>query len=305
VTQLTPEPTPQRNIFIIFGQGFYLYFKSAKFLLAMTVLAFLPVFVFRMFLPSHYAEAFAEFSVLWQYYVGGGQMYTADLIAAAGNGASIYALLHFAVGLAFLPLMVGATTYLASCKLEDKQPNFNDMFAQVMPRFPGMLATTAIVAGLMFGLLVLTGGTFFVGIPIYFMVTLIFFMHVTADVGRWGLNAMSISRFLVRGRWFKVFFITLLILLTGMGTFVILTAFGGLLGVSASPFAELPFFLAQQFVLSYFMLVFALWYFDTKSLHQRNLEAMEKMVFQQLKDHMENFDFPERPKDNSQDNDKS
>ena len=295
------EDKTHKSIFVIFGQAFSLYFKSAKFLAVMTVLAFLPVFIFRMFLPERYVEAFANFQTLWQYYLSGGNIHTSDIMSAISGDATMYAMIHLGIGIAFLPLMVGATIYLAACHLEEKPPNFSDMFNMVMPRFPAMLATTAIVTAIIMGLLFLTGGTFLMGIPIYIMVTLIFFMHVTADVGRWGLNAMSISRFLVRRRWFRVFFISLFILIAFAIASISLSTLGNFLGVSASPFTELPFFLLQQFMLSFFLVVFALWYFDTKKLHQRNLKAMEKAIFDQLRNHLDEIDFPNRPKDKPED----
>ncbi|MCL2854889.1 MAG: hypothetical protein FWE21_04650 [Defluviitaleaceae bacterium] len=286
----TPQHFREKGLFALFGQAGVLYFKSAKFLAVMTILSFLPVFVFRLFLPAHLAYAFAEFQALLQYYLAGGEIYMASLMAAAEGDATIYTFMHAGVWLAFLPLMVGATTYLAARHLDGESPNFSDMLANAMPRFPAMLATLAIVAVIMVGLLFLTGGTFLVAIPIYIAVTIMFFMHVTADVGRWGFNALSISRFLVRGRWFRVLFFALFILVAYGAVYLAINVFGGILGVSASLFAELPFFLISQLILSYFLLVFALWYFDIKTLHQRNLEAVEKMVSDTLREIMERRD---------------
>lgn len=295
----SPNPSPEnktpKSIFVIFGQAFSLYFKSAKFLAAMTVLAFLPVFVFRMLLPQRLYEAFVNFQILLQYYLSGGNVYTGYVISAASGDSALYAMMHAGLWLAFLPIIVGATTYLAACHLNKSQPNFNNMFATVMPRFPTMLVTTAIVVGIIMGLLFLTGFTLFMAIPIYLMVTLIFFMNVTADVGRWGLAAMSISRFLVRRHWFRVFFVSIFIFTCFTITSIFLSTLGNFLGVYTSPFIELPFFLLQQFILSFFMVVFALWYFDIKKMYQRNLKAIEKALFDQMMNHLN--DINQKPED--------
>jgi hypothetical protein len=297
MTSTTP-PLPEKGIFALFRQGGSLYFKSGKFLIVMTLLAYVPVFIFREFLPREYYLAYLEFFGVVQDYMAGAEYVDAFAVAAAlGEGALMYAIMFLGIELAFFPLMAAAATYLAARHLEEQTPNFDSMFSAVLPRFPRMIFTTVLVGGLLFGMFYFLGGTLFVIFPIYFGITLIFFQNVAADLGRWGFSAMSISRFMVRGRWFRSLFMFSAIVAAYFLAFTAMDALGTILGLTSSPLTHLPYFLVQHFILSIFVLTFALWYFDIKRFHLQNLEALEKMIFDKMRGHIKDFIFEEKVED--------
>ncbi|MDR2167114.1 MAG: hypothetical protein LBE35_04595 [Clostridiales bacterium] len=259
----------EKTIFTIFREANALYGKSLKFLFVATILAFVPVFLFRAFLPPVNLGGLADENLL---------------------NLSIF----FGIEIIFFTLIVATTVYLASCQLSEETPDFDGLFTAVLPKFPKMIITTLLVGGFLFLLFYFLGRTFFVIIPIYFAVTMIFFQHVIADMGRWGLNAVSLSRFLVRGRWFRTFFTFGLIAIGYIAVFFVMNLLGSTLAnalnLGNSPFFHLPFFILTNLLLTYFSLVVAIWYFDIKRLHQQNLEMLEKLIFEGLRQALENME---------------
>ncbi|MCL2752523.1 MAG: hypothetical protein FWE44_00055 [Defluviitaleaceae bacterium] len=275
-----PLPTP-KSIFAIFSTAGGLYLKSLKFLAVATALAFIPVYIFRMFLPYHLREEFLSISnalsARLQDYAAGRMELSAVFDITITQGAHNFMLMYYGIGLAFLLLIVASATYLAKAHTSNENPSFSDMFNQIMPAFPKMLVTTALVAVAMYFLSAFFVG-FFIIIPIYFGVGMMFINNITADKGRWGLNAISYSRFLVRGQWFRSFGILILFLaayfLASFGIDVIIANFG----LNTNIFIHLPVFLLRHLLLAFFALAFALWYFDVLDVHKQRLEEMERRI---------------------------
>jgi len=290
--------TPERNIFSIFTGAFGVYVKNAKFLFVITLMAFVPVFIFRMFLPQEYAAAYSNLveNVL-------DAVYAADLIdlttlvtAPVLAGATNFMLLFFGIELVFFPLSTAAAVYLAGMHLKEEKPTFDGMFNAVMPRFPKMIVTTAIVAVILY-ILFFVFSSFLLFLSIYFSVGMIFYQHVVADVGRWGFNAISLSRFIIRGRWFRVFFSALALIITYLLFAMAIEVLGVVIGIQNNIFIHLPFFLLQHFALSFFAVVFALWYYDIKRFHKLNFAEIEKELMEHMRQRMDGYgrrnDMPE------------
>jgi len=297
----TPPTQPEKSIFILFKEAASLFFKSGKFLFVMTLLTYVPVYIFRQFLPKEYLEAIQEFFAVALDHLASAEVVDIGVLTAALNeNAIMYAIMFLGIELVFFPLIAGAATYLAAQNIKEESPSFDSMFSAVLPRFPKMIFTTLLVSFVLFGMLYFFQTSIFIIFPIYFGITLIFFQNITADLGRWGFSAMSISRFMVRGRWFRSFFMFCAI---GIAYFAVSAAtdiLGFNFGVTASPLIHLPYFLLQHFVLSYFVLVFALWYFDIKRFQLQNLEELEKMLFQKMSEHIKDLIFDDKDEEDEE-----
>ena len=287
--------TPEKNIFSILGQAFPVYGKSVKYLAVITLMAFVPVFIFIEFIPQAYVEASRNLFDTWFEYIFT-YNYVPEILAvvpeATLTNAATYFLISFAIELAFFPISVAAATYLVFKHLKEEEPTFGGMFTAALPILPKMMVTSAIAFAIIYMLLSLALnflGGLLLFIAIYFIVGMVFYQHIVADVGRWGFNAISLSRFIVRGRWFRTFF-GIIIIFTCYGLLSWTTERTGLiLGVGSSPFLHLPYFLLQHFLLSYFAIVFALWYFDIKRFHTLNFQEMEKEIKERIRQHIDKF----------------
>lgn len=283
--QNTPK-APQKSIFLILGETVGLYLKSLKFLAVAVILAFVPVFILRMFLVGDIQEQFTIAydglaDRLQDYFAG--NIDIATVVGEPLSGAALnYALLFYGIELAFLPLLIAAATFIASRFVKNESASFGEMFNEVMPKFPKMLITTAIVSVMLFFMFGFLSG-FFIIIPIYFGVGIVFFNNVTADSGRWGLNAISISRFLVRGRWFSTFFITVFFLVAYFVVATMIDIAISAFGLDSSVFIHLPVFLIRHLILAFFILAFALWYFARKAIYQQQIDEMERKLLEMFK----------------------
>ena len=298
---------PEKNIFSILAQAGPVFAKNLKFLAVITLLAFVPVSVFRMLLPAEYATAYFDFVETWtQALLAGadGQALAALAASPPLQGATTFLMMFYGIELAFFPLSTAAATYLVARHLAKEKPTFDGMFTAALPRLPKMLFTTAIVAVFLYLMLSL-GGVFLIVLTIYFAVGMVFYQQVVTDMGRWGLGAISLSRFIIRRRWFKVFFGSLIIIILYFAASVlmeILTAVLGIgLGVSGNPLVHLPLFLLQHFLLSFFAIAFSLWYFDIKRFHKFNSEELEKLIMDRMRQQMEKFGPKEEDEENEED----
>ena len=282
--------TPERNIFSIFAGAFGIYAKNAKFLFVITLMAFVPVFIFRMFLPQEYAAAYSNLieSVLDAVYTAEAIDLATLVTAPVLAGATNFMLLFFGIELVFFPLSTAAAVYLTGMHLKKGKPTFDGMFNAVMPRFPKMIVTSAIVAVILY-ILFFVFSSFLLFLSVYFSVGMIFYQHVVADVGRWGFNAISLSRFITRGRWFKVFFGSLAIIIAYLLLAVAIEVLGVVVGIQDNIFIHLPFFLLQHFALSFFAVVFALWYYDIKRFHKLNFADIEKELMEHMRQRMDRY----------------
>ena len=286
--------TPEKNIFSILGRAFSVYGKNMKFLAVITLMAFVPVFVFRLYIPYVYQDAFYGLE-LWIFNAAmQGNLPAAYAIAAHTyfTNAATYILISSGIELVFFPISVAAATYLVFKHQKDEEPTFSGMFTAALPIMPKMMVTSIIVFAVIYLLLSITMGLFggfLLIITLYFAVGMVFYQHIVADVGRWGPNAISLSRYIIRGRWFKVFFGTVLIfvcygLLATLSDFFVMA-----LGIQRNTIAYLPFFLLQHFLLSYFAIAFALWYFDIKRFHALNFQEIERDIMEKMRQHMDRF----------------
>jgi len=279
------------------GQAFSVYGKNAKFLAVITIIAFVPVFVFRMFIPQSYYEAVGNFiDTLSIYVLEHGQISAATFVDAPFGDAVTYFTIFFVIELAFFPLSVAAATYLVFKHNKEEMPTYGGMFTAALPILPKMIITSTIaffIIQLLFGFTINLLGSFFGGfllmIAIYISVGMVFYQHIVADVGRWGFNAISLSRFIVRGRWFRVFFRTIVIFVLYAIIAYMTEILGITLGLPANSVLHLPYFLLQHFALSYFAIVFALWYFDIKRFHALNFQEVEKEIMEKMRQHMDKF----------------
>ena len=291
---------PEKSIFSIIGQAFTVYGKNVKYLAVITLLAYVPVFVFREFIPQNYDDAVTNiidiFANVWfVHFMEYGYLPEA-LVAAQAHviaDAAIFYMIFFGIELIFFPLSTAAAVYLAARHLSGETPTFSGMFSAALPIFPKMIITSGIVVGIMYLLLSLSVGILggiLMFLTLYISVGFVFYQHIVADTGRWGLNAISLSRFIVRGRWFRVFFGTIVIF---AGYFTIASMseiLGHNLGIYNNIFIRLPFFLIQHFVLSFFAIVFALWYFDIKRFHALNFQEIEKSIIERMQQHIDNLE---------------
>ena len=289
--------TPERSIFSILGQAFGIYGKNIKYLAVITLIAFVPVFIFRLFIPQAYFEAFqALFQYTWSLYALNNNTVPeimAMIPAAVFADAGSYLMIALGIELVFFPLSVAAATYLVFKHLKNEEPTFGGMFTAAMPIMPKMMVTSAIAVFIIYILFIFTTGGFFGGLlmilTLYIAVGMMFYQHIVADVGRWGFNAISLSRFIIRGRWFRVFFGSIVIFAAYFLIAWLTDTLGLALGLGNNVFLHLPFFLLQNFVLSYFAIVFAIWYFDIKRFHELNFKEVEKEIMERMKQHMDRF----------------
>ena len=272
-------PSHDRGIFSIFAQAAPIYGRSLKFLAVITLLTFVPIYIFRMFLPSEYFMAFRDLAEAIAYAVASGMEgigFDALVSLPVLQDATTFMLLFYGIELAFFPLSTAAAVYIIGKHNMQENPTFDGMFTAALPRFPKMLITSAIFAG--FAFLFLSFGGFVALIGLYFIVGMVFYQHVVTDIGRWGPNAISISRHLVRGRWFMTLFRTLFIIILYFAASVILEMGVSALGVAENAFIHLPLFLVRHLLLSYFAIAFAMWYFDMKLVHQARLEEIQRRL---------------------------
>lgn len=281
-------PINEKSIFSILAQAGPVYGKNVKYLAVITLLAFVPVYVFRMFLPYEYFMAYNDFIdafFLAAAYPGG---FNFEILAAspALDGANMFVMMFHGIEFAFFPLSTAAAVYLAGRHIAGEKPGFDGMFSAALPRFPKMLITTAIVV--VFYYIFLSFGPILMLLGLYFAVGMVFYQHVVTDLGHWGLGAISVSRFIIRGRWFKVLFGSLFVIILYIATSVILEIMVAALGVTGNPFIHLPLFLLQHFLLSFFAIAFALWYFDMKRVHRLRIEEIQRQM-ERLSIQMRNF----------------
>ncbi|MCL2375897.1 MAG: hypothetical protein FWC76_00735 [Defluviitaleaceae bacterium] len=298
---------PEKNIFSIVGSAFSVYGKNAKYLAVITVMAFVPVFIFRHFIPEHYYAAVMAivdtFADAWVYILAYGHApeITPVVPTAVLTDAMTFFIIFSGIELVFFPLSTAAAVYLVAKHLDNEEPNFGGMFSASMPIFPKMIVTSALAATLIYLLIFFTLdflGGILMFLTIYIAVGVVFYQHIVADVGRWGLSAISLSRFIVRGRWFRVFFGCIFLFGCYFLISFSLEVFGLLLGLQGNVFVHLPFFLIQHFVLSFFAIAFALWYFDIKRFHALSFQQVEKDIIEKMQKHMDRFG---RDKDEDED----
>jgi hypothetical protein len=273
------------------GQAFGIYGKSVKHLAVITFMSFVPVFVFRQFIPQNLYEAFGTM-LMYIYEYG----YTPEILnialTAAFADVMTFTMIFFGIELAFFPLSVAAATYLVFKHQKQEEPTFGGMFPAALPILPKMMITSAIAVLMIYLLLFLTAGILggiLLLLVLYIAVGMVFYQHIVADVGRWGFNAISLSRFITRGRWFKVFFGSIIIFACYGVLAWLINILGFALGVANNVLLHLPFFLLQHLILSYFAIAFALWYFDIKRFHKLNFKEIEKEIMEKMQQHLDRF----------------
>jgi len=287
--------TPERNIFSILGQAFPVYGRNVKYLAVITLMAFVPVFVFRSFIPSVYVEASRYLVYSWSlfFFDHGYFPEVLDIVSMATmQNVVTYFMISYGIELAFFPMSVAAATYLVFKHHKEEAPSFAGMFTAALPIMLKMIITSGIAFGIIWLLLSFTIGAFggfLLILTLYIAVGMVFYQHIVADVGRWGFNAISLSRFIVRGRWFRVFFGIIIIFVLYLLLSWAMNVLWFTLGIEDNTLPHLPFFLFQHFVLSYFAIVFALWYFDIKRFHSLNFQEIEREIMDKMRQHMDRF----------------
>jgi len=280
-------PIYEKNIFAIIGRSAAVFTKGAKYMAAITVLTFLPVFIFQMFLPAQNAAAFYALVAEWTDAIIAGADSNALMALVTQpvfHGAADYVTMRLGIFLIFFPLSVAAATYIAKMAADGAAATFDGMLSAVMPRFP-KLVVTLFVAALFIYLPLSFGGIFLVILAIYFGTGMIFHLQIVTDLGNWGLRALGLSRQMLRGRWFRVFFGAGTLLILYAAAFGVLDSLGSLLGAPDNVFVALPMFLITHFLLSFFAVVVSVWYFEIKRVNILIAKEFER----QFKEHFENF----------------
>ena len=278
--------TNDRKFTEILKNAWGIYSKSFLFVIILVLLTFVPVFIFRLFLPEQYFADFQSFVYSFQAFLAGqGAMPTLQLT----DGAFIFIALYFGIGLVFYPILVAGSVYLVAAHLESVKPNLDAMFSLIFPKFPRMIITTAAITAFLFFLVIFLGG-FLNGIllfiPVLIALNYVFFMQVIADTGRWGINALSLSRFLVRGMGLKVFVVSVV-------SIVVFIAFSMVTATLANSISTIPtsiaFFIISHIFLAFIPVFFSTWYFDQKRVRMDSLKNIEKILFDTLNEAMENL----------------
>ena len=275
----------EKNIFAIMFQALPVFRKNLKYLLVITLLAFVPVFVFRLFLPAQYAAAFAALMTAWgDAWLAGadGAALTAIAASHAFDGAANYILMFYGIELVFFSLSTAAATYLAGKHLAEEDAAFGEMFNAVMPRFPKMVVTTLIAFAFIYVPLSF-GNVLLMLLALYFAVGMVFYQQVVTDLGNWGPRALTISRMMVRGRWFRVLFGASTLIILYAAVYAAIGAVAVALGSQHNIFIALPMFLLQHFILSFFAVAFSVWYFDLKRVNKLRFEEIERHFAENLK----------------------
>ena len=293
---------PEKNIFSIIGSAFSVYGKNAKYLAVITIMAFVPVFVFRLFIPQYYQDAVTAFmniimetSEIWvEHFVAYG--YFPDIVPVVSTqlqtGFVMYYLIFFGIELVFFPLSTAAAVYLVARHLSNEEPSFGGMFSASLPIFPKMIITSVLAFGLLSLMFTFSAGVLgglLLLLTLYISVGMVFYQHIVADVGRWGLSAISLSRFIIRGRWFRVLFGSIVLFSSYFIISFMMVFFGAIFGIQSNPFIHLPFFLIQHFVLSFFAIAFALWYFDIKRFQSISFQQIGNEIIRRMQDSMDGF----------------
>ncbi|MCL2169842.1 MAG: hypothetical protein FWB74_07450, partial [Defluviitaleaceae bacterium] len=135
--------TLEKPFSVILGEAWTVYSKNFKFIVVLVALTFVPIFVFRTFLPEHLYLANQRFMELAQGYFAG-EVDFATLVAGASANVLLYEVLNFGILLVFFPLLVAGAVYLSRhhlCASDPEQngcphcknepPSFDNMFANV------------------------------------------------------------------------------------------------------------------------------------------------------------------------------
>ena len=266
---------PERSIFGIMAWAAKVYVMNFKYLALMTVIAFVPVFLLILAIP-HNLTADLE------YFMNAFATYGADGVQAQLPGLGVnFNAISFAISLTiilfliFSPLMHGAATYLVSQYLKKEPANLNGMLSASIAYFPKLMVTTALVAIPLY-MLLSSFNTLFMLIALYFGTTMIFYQNIVADMGRWGVSAIALSRFIVRGRWFKTCFRGITIIIAyGISLTVLEVAFLSVPLLAGNIAMQLIAFLFTHLALAIFAIILACWYFDIKRFYILPLEMMD------------------------------
>ncbi|MCL2171090.1 MAG: hypothetical protein FWB71_02960 [Defluviitaleaceae bacterium] len=294
---------PEKNLIGLFRQAGPIFAGNFKFLALITVIAFLPVFVLNLFMPEELLYAAntvfdANFALL-----EGAITPTDFAYILTNNFDDIMMLIFLSVGLrlVFFPLVTAAATYMVLMRIKGQPTTLEGMFSASLGRFMRLVVTTfTIVLFIAIGFsLIMTflqiAMAFFGGLAgaiglfaIFFALAILsatfFYQNVIADIGRWGLNGINVSRQLARGRMVWVFLRTFVFFLIFFITTIALDFLGTLSGLLTGPMPlALLYYLLTRLLLSYFAIVFSCWYFDLKL---RNKEYYQSIG-------AETLDFPE------------
>jgi len=259
---------PEKNIFNISKLAATIYFKNLKYIVAIVAISFLPVFLLTTFLPQGYLSDFNSFlEILTMYVVGQINILDFNAMIASYQGAFMFIYLSLGIELLFFPVSVAGITYLVYMHIKKSKPSFDGMFTASVARFLKLAFTTALVV-IPLGLLFLSFNMFFIIVGVYFGITIIFYQHIVADMGRFGSTALSLSRFIVRGRFFKTLLRFGLLVFFYIAASWMLDILSIFLNISnMNIIIRIIYFLFRHIVLAYFSVVFACWYFDIKRFY--------------------------------------
>ncbi|MCL2415741.1 MAG: hypothetical protein FWD01_02905 [Defluviitaleaceae bacterium] len=264
----------------MFRQAMPIFRKNLKPMAIITLIAFLPVFLLQFFIPQGFAASFMGYVEANIYYLQG-LMSMAELDSATtpmASGAYLYIIMTIGVELVFFPISTAAATYMVDCSLSGKDTEPDGIFSAALSRFPKMLVTTAIVAASVYLFIIFFGGIF-VFFGVYFGITMIFYQNIVSDTGKWGLNGIHMSRFMVRGRFFQVFLRCILFFGLYFFSLFALDTFGTVIGINQmNVVIQLFYFILKKFLLSFYAVAFACWYFDIKKRNMEIFKAIENMV---------------------------
>ena len=264
---------PERSLIALFRQAMPVYIKHLRLLGIITLIAFLPMLILNIFIPNDYATAFI-------YVIENFQAFSAEQISiedlttalntAVVSGFQMFVFLVIGIELLFMPIATAGATLIVRNSLTSTDSNFDNTASAALSGFLKAAVTTilALIAPI-FVLMMIPNAAMLMGFLIIFavyMVTLIvFYQNIVADTGRWGFVATHVSRQMARGRFFRVFLKAAAIFIAYFIHFWLLEAFAQITGINTAHIAiRLIYSLAARFMLMFYFIVFACWYFDIK-----------------------------------------
>lgn len=208
----------------------FIYDKNIKYMLLITVMFYLPMCIITALLPQYLREAFISTADFFS------KLSEADsaTYAAAINSfdskvfddTMIYLLLNKAISVFFMPLAMGAATYITWQTIGGKDVNISGILDASVGKIGKYILTSVVLYAILFFscFLILPG--------IFFAVAFYFWGNAVAHTDQWGFGALKKSFSVISGRWFKtLFFIIMVFLLQLLVKFVFSSFNTGVLDV--------------------------------------------------------------------------
>ncbi|MCL2616019.1 MAG: hypothetical protein FWD96_00075 [Defluviitaleaceae bacterium] len=230
-------------LFTIFKDAWFVFFRSFRFVLIISLFVNIPRNAIIMFIPQawlpqinlldmhlNFTEAFASMVPL--------------------------TLVMYVVAILFEPLAIAGLVYVARKTMADEDVEVAGILDNTLQRWPAIAFTAC-----MFYVALVVGSMLFVLPGLYVMVVFTFYTMVVVERGMWGVAALIESARIVKGHFLKTAFVILLIE-------ILRAFFGNIIGFIVFSDSDVVNRLANTFMfalrdtyVAYFSIVLIMYYF--------------------------------------------